>query len=212
MESIVTLVAEDVEFDQETSRSLSIVLTSVLRPEITSTIYPCNPDDESLEDSIGNAIFVLIRSLIESSDSGSASGSDTRYSKLLSLLSDLSGQVSLFSYCILYYLEITGKSMDKGSYDPYKDLATSTDSDLPSFLLNDLKALQDDDTRLFFYLLPSIYRIFEPIVTSNPSFMYLTVSTIDSYQLQLLVCQIVTESIKMIKKDSIINLISKFLS
>lgn len=207
MESIVTLVAEDVEFDQETCRSLSIVLVSVLRPEITSTIYPSNPDEESLEDSIGNAIFVLIRSLIESSDCGS----DTRYSKLLSLLSDLCGQVSVFSYCILYYLEISGKSRDRGSYLPYKDLATNTDSDLPAFLLNDLKALQEDDPRLFFYILPSVYTNFDSIVTSNPNFMYLTVSTIDSYQLQILICRIVTGSIKMIKKDSIINLISKCL-
>lgn len=70
---------------------------------------------------------------------------------------------------------------------------------------------QDDSTSLLCYLIPDIYKAFQNIALSNAQLMYLVVSTIDFYQLQELLCEIMQGQLKMVKRESFSSLVNSSL-
>lgn len=62
------------------------------------------------------------------------------------------------------------------------------------------------------YLIPDIYMEFATVAIGNVQLLQLVVSTIDSSQLQDLVCEIMQGHLKMLKKDSILNILNASLS
>jgi integrator complex subunit 3 len=201
MEKLIQDILRDDDFDSEVSSSLAVVLVSALLDDLSKKILPNNPDDESLEDSIGSPFFVLLRNLSESNE-----GSPARVI-LATLLSDFASQVSCVGYSFLYYLKVT-KSSD---VSPYKEFAKIAAKDLSSCLLNDLKSCQEEDVNMFCFILPDVYRNFESTVLSNPQFLHLTVSCIDSIQLQDLICHILRGDMKMLKKENVVQIINASL-
>ena len=201
MEKLVQEVLRDEEFDNEMSLSLAVVLCSTLMEDLSKKILPNNPDEESLEDSIGSPFFVLLRNLCETPEQDPA-----RFT-LVTLVSDLSSQVSCVGYSLLYYLKVS-KSID---VSPYKEFAKVSAKDLSSCLLNDLKTCQEEDVNMFCFILPDVYRNFESTVLSNPQFLHLTVSCVDSIQLQDLICHILRGDMKMLKKENVVQIINASL-
>ncbi|OXU25656.1 hypothetical protein TSAR_002834 [Trichomalopsis sarcophagae] len=62
------------------------------------------------------------------------------------------------------------------------------------------------------YLLPDVYIEFPNVALGNVQLLHLVVSTIDSLQLQDLICQILQGHLKMLKKDSLFSLLSASLN
>ena len=201
MENLIQAVLQDPEFDGDMSASLSLVLCSALSEELSKKVLPNNPDDESLEDSIGSAFFVLLRNLVEPPEE------DPSRPILAALLADLSSQVSCVGYSLLYFLKVC-KSSDVSAYKEFAKIAAK---DLPSCLLSDLKSCQEEDVNMFCFILPDVYRNFESTVLSNPQFLHLTVSCIDSIQLQDLICHILRGDMKMLKKENVVQIINASL-
>src|SRR5205823_759824 len=117
----------------------------------------------------------------------------------------LSNHISCVGYCILYYIKVSKAS----DISAYKEFAKLVSKDLSTCLLNDLRTCQEDDVSMFSFILPETYRHFESTLLSTPLFLHLTVSCIDAVQLQDLVCHILRGDMKMLKKENIVQLISK---
>lgn len=62
------------------------------------------------------------------------------------------------------------------------------------------------------YLVPDVYMEFQNVALGNVQLLHLVVSTVDSSQLQDLVCQIMQGHLKMLKKESFTNLLTASLS
>lgn len=62
------------------------------------------------------------------------------------------------------------------------------------------------------YLFPDIYAEFPNVAIGNVQLLHLVVSTIDSLQLQDLICRILQGQLKMIKKDSFSSLLTASLN
>ena len=65
---------------------------------------------------------------------------------------------------------------------------------------------------MFYYILPQIYIVFQNIAIGNIQLLHLVVSTIDSLQLQHLVCKIMQGHLKILKKDSFSSILTETLN
>lgn len=202
MEKLIQQILEENEFDPELNSALAIAICSALQDDFTRKIFPANVDEESLEDSIGSPLFVIFRNLCQAPED------DPSRVPILLVLAEMASQNKSIGYLILYFMKVS-KTQD---VTPYKEFAKNVSKDLSTSLLNDLRSCQEDDVKMFCFIIPDVYRDFESTVISNSSFMHLTVSCIDASQLQDLICNVLQGDMRMLKKETIVSIISKFLS
>jgi integrator complex subunit 3 len=136
-----------------------------------------------------------------------ASEDDPSRIPILMVLAEMASLNKNIGYLLLYFVKVS-KTQDVASY---KDFSKHFAKDLSSCLLNDLRACQEDDVRMFCYILPDVYRDFEGTVISNSQFMHLTVSCIDASQLQDLICYVLQGDMRMLKKETIVSIINASL-
>ncbi|XP_039291169.1 integrator complex subunit 3 [Nilaparvata lugens] len=197
MERITQYVIQDEEeSDSETLAVLAKCLCRVLHHHIQAKIFPHTLTDDSLDDSIGQPLFVLMRCVSELSDE------DSRRLPLISLLVEMCSHEQRIGYLLLYYLHASksdrhtiiqqsNKLTSKTKSQVYKDYCMALDKDFSKNLLSDLQACQDDDLQMFCWLIPGIYTTFADVALGNAQLMHLIVSSIDSNQLQDLVFKII---------------------
>ena len=204
MEKLIPFIIKN---DAE-SEHLALALNHILEDDFSRIVFPQIVDEESLEDSIGTPLFVLFRNICQTNEE------DLAESPLMSLMCDLSSHQNCIGYLMLYYIKVS-KAQD--SYFAYQEYIKCNmkeeddeEDDFSSNLLSDLKHCQVDDVNMLCYILPDIFREFEKEVISDSDFIHLAVSSIDAAQLQELICFILRGEIKLLKKDVVVSLISKF--
>ncbi|RZF35820.1 hypothetical protein LSTR_LSTR006278 [Laodelphax striatellus] len=185
MERITQYVIQDEEeSDSETLAVLAQRLCSVLHEQICARIFPETLTDETLDDSISQPLFVLMRSVSELSDE------DSRRLPLISLLVEMCAHEPRIGYLLLYYLHASkatetasdssacaaadlcssidaNKLTSKTKSQVYKDYCMALDKDFSKNLLSDLQACQDDDLQMFCWLIPGIYSTFPEAALGN---------------------------------------------
>ncbi|GFO40922.1 integrator complex subunit 3 [Plakobranchus ocellatus] len=191
-DKLMQVVIQEEDFDQEMANILSTCLCQILSPQFLNKLFPDEIDEESIEDSIGSPLFVIVRFLSQMSEE------DPRRQPVLQLLGEMYLKQPRIGYMLLYFLKVSKGSDEKMS--TYKDFCANLDNkDLKSCLLNDLKYCQSDDVRLFTFLIPDIYTHFPNIAVGNAAILNLIVSSIDGMQLQDLICQILQGHLQMFK-------------
>ncbi|GIY82793.1 hypothetical protein CDAR_608791 [Caerostris darwini] len=202
------------EFDQDLTSILGAGLAQILSDEFSRKIFPDEVDDESIEDSIGTPLFVMFRNLCQTPDD------DPNRQPLLNILAEMSLHQCKLGYLLLYYLKASKAQENRMS--TYKDYVHTQGSwapvtrnmeskDLASSLLNDLKMCQEDDVRMFCYIIPDIYAQFQGIAVGNARLLNLIVSCIDPTQLQDLICLLIQKNIIMFKKESFLSVLNASL-
>ncbi|GAB6031207.1 Integrator complex subunit 3 [Chamberlinius hualienensis] len=204
IEKLVQIVLEEEEFDQEMAGALASCLCILFTDQFMETVFPQEIDEESIEDSIGSPLFVIFRNLCQMPEE------DPSREPILMLLSEMYARQPKVGYRLLYFLKASKINDDK--MGTYKDFCKSVDNkDLETCLLNDLRLCQEDDLRLFCYLLPDIYSQFPNIALGNAEILNLIVSCIDSSQLQDLICHILQGNLVMFRKDSFLSVLNASL-
>ncbi|XP_052100494.1 integrator complex subunit 3-like isoform X1 [Mytilus californianus] len=203
MDRLMQMVVKDEEFD-EMAYSLSHCLCQILVNHFSSNLFPMELDDESIEDSIGSPLFVIFRFL------ASMAEEDPNRQPILQLLTEMYAKQPRIGYHMLYFLKV-GKANDEKMLT-YKDFCKSMDNkDLESCLMSDLKLCQEDDVRLFTFLMPDTYNNFQSQALGNSELLHMIVSAIDGAQLQELICQILQGHLIMFRKDSFLSVLNASL-
>lgn len=203
MEKLVQAVIQEEDFDSDTGAVLAASLCALLSSQFEQKLFPQELDEESIEDSIGTPVFVMFRNLCQTPEE------DPSRQPLLMLLADMYVRQAKVGYQLLYFLKASKINDDKMS--TYRDFCKTMEGrDLEACLLRDLKLCQEDDVRLFCYLIPDIYTQFPNIAIGNPELLNLIVACIDSSQLQELVC-LVLQGMVMFRKDSFLSVMNASL-
>ncbi|KAJ8304786.1 hypothetical protein KUTeg_018369 [Tegillarca granosa] len=190
MDRLLQTILQDDDYDQESVIPLATCLCQILDDEISSRIFPQELDEEFL---------------------CSMPEEDPSRQPILQLLGEMYNRQAKIGYLLLYFIKVS-KSVNDEKMSTYKDFCKSLDGkDIESCLMSDLKACQDDDVRLFTYLLPDIYTQFPSIALGNSELLNLIVSAIDGTQLQELICQILQGHLIMFRKDSFLSLLNASL-
>ncbi|XP_025077829.1 integrator complex subunit 3-like [Pomacea canaliculata] len=202
---LMQLVIQEDDFDQEISSSLAVCLCHILSSQFNNNLFPQEVDDETIEDSIGTPVFVIFRFLSQMSEE------DPRRQPLLQLLGEMYLRQPRIGYHLLYFLKVSKVSDDKMA--TYKDFCKSMDSrDLKTCLLEDLRLCQEDDVRLFTYLIPDMYTHFPTLAVGNAELLHMIVGSIDGTQLQDLICQILQGHLVMFKnRETFLSILNESL-
>ncbi|CAG5083395.1 Similar to Ints3: Integrator complex subunit 3 (Mus musculus) [Cotesia congregata] len=217
MERIVQMILED-DLGVDSITPLANCLSTILASEITSDIFPSNNlNDEALTDSISTPIFVMFRNYFQL-----CKEEDSRKKFLGHMLAELQNLQPSIGYLLLYFLKVWGREEEKREglasnitnevkAAVYKDFSHHRNKKLEACLLDDLKNCHQDNVLLLCYLVPDVFMGFQNIALGNATLLHLVVSTVDSCQLQDLVCQILQGQLKMLEKDSFNGLLMKSL-
>ncbi|XP_008559612.1 integrator complex subunit 3 isoform X2 [Microplitis demolitor] len=217
MERIVQMILED-DLGVDSIGPLATCLFTILSSQITPNIFPSdNLNDDSLTDSISTPLFVMFRNYFQL-----CKEEDNRKKFLGHVLSELQNLQSCIGYLLLYFLKVWGREEEKREglasnvtnevkAAVYKDFCQHRDKKLETCLLDDLKFCHQDNVFLLCYLVPDVFMGFQNIALGNATLLHLVVSTVDSCQLQELVCQILQGQLKMLEKDSFGGLLIKSL-
>jgi len=203
---VQAVISEQVE--QEGAALVAGKLSQILQDQFEGKIFPENPTPENIEDSIGQPLFVIFRSLCEISDI------DPSRMPVLNVLAEMYALQPRLGYYLLYYLRCYTQLDSKSKANLYKDLCEAIDDNnsLDICLVNDMRQCQEDDVSLFVYLLPDIYTHFQKAAIGNVDLLYLVVSCVDASQILTLVCHIVARDFIMFKKDSFQPVLTASLS
>lgn len=204
MDKIVQYILRDEDFDQDMAATLATCLCQILSNLCINNLFPQEVDEETIEDSIGTPLFVIFRNFCSTAEE------DPIRQPLLFLMDEMYQKQPHIGYHMLYFLKVSKVNDDKMS--SYRDFCKSLDGkDLETCLMNDLRLCQEDDVRLFTYLLPDVYTHFPNIAVGNIELLHLIVSSIDGTQLQDLICQILQGHLVMFRKDSFLSVLNASL-
>lgn len=218
MERIVQGVLDN-EFDTDTISSLANCMSTILSPQITAQIFPSdNLNEETLTDSISTPLFVMFRNQFQL-----CKEENPRRKLLARVLAEMQSMQARIGYLLLYFLKVWGREEEKREGElssvlndvkasAYKDFCTHRDKKLDACLIADLKLCHEDNIFMLCYLVPDVYVGFQNVALGNVQLLHLVVSTVDSCQLQDLICQIMQGHLKMLKKESFTSLLTASLN
>ncbi|XP_043276838.1 integrator complex subunit 3 isoform X2 [Venturia canescens] len=218
MERIVQMVIED-EIDGEMISSLATCISTILAPQITDQIFPTeNTNDEAFTDSISTPIFVMFRNQFQL-----CKEEDNRRKLLARVLAEIQAIQPRIGYLLLYFLKVWGREEEKREGEPskllndvkasvYKDFCGQREKKLEACLVSDLKLCHEDSICMLCYLVPDVFTGFQNVTLGNAQLLHLVVSTVDSRQLQDLICEIMQGHLKMLKKESFTALLTASLN
>ena len=210
MQKLVKLILEDDSDEyEESSTSLTIILLAILEDDLSVRIFPYDytkpsniPDEKELKESIIGPLFTMFRALAEASEDD-----QSNRNSLMTLVAAMGTNNSKVGYLLIYFLVVANFMAPRMSI--YRHYAREMNKELGDSLLSDLKCCAYDDVYMFFYLLPEIFlNLNSSLIGTTTDLIKLIVSHADSVQLQSILCRIINGSIKLVRKDGALSLIS----
>jgi len=197
MDQLVQILMQE-QVDGEEAKQVAEKMSDILSNQFEGKIFPEVATLDNIEDSVGQPLFVVFRTLCEISDI------DPNRQPILAVLAELYGLQPRLGYYLLYFLKTYNKLDSKSKANLYKDLCEAIDDNnsLDICLVNDMRQCQEDDVSLFVYLVPDIYTHFQRAAIGNEDLLYLVVSCVDGRQIQTLVSHIIARDFIMFRKDS----------
>ncbi|XP_076443477.1 integrator complex subunit 3-like [Babylonia areolata] len=202
-------VIQDDDFDQDGASALAACLCHILSDQFNN-VFPQGVNDEDTEQAIeessrGEVLFVIFRFLSDISEG------DHRRNQLLLLMGEMYVKQPRTGYLLLYFLKVSKSNDDKMVL--YKDFCKSMEVDVKTCLMKDLKLCEEDDVRLFTYLIPDIYTHFPVIAVGNAELVHMIVESIDGTQLQDLICQILQGHLIIFnKRETFLSILNESLN
>lgn len=205
MDRLIQLIVRD-EFDQEDARTLATCLCKILSAYFENSLLPQELDDETIEDSIGTPMFVIFRNVCQTPEE------DQSRQTMMLLLEEMYKLQPNIGYHFLYFLKVSKVQNDEKMLS-YKDFCKNMEQQTIEFyLMTDLRLCQEEDLRLFVFLVPDIYSQFPQIAVGNVDLIHLIVSCIDGNQLQDLICEILQGHLVMFgSKESFLSVLNASL-
>lgn len=205
------VINEDPDDFEEYSTSLTIILLALLEDDLSVRIFPLNfnhsgqtPEEKDLNDSITGPLFVMFRILSESMQID-----NTAHNNLLILLAAMGTNNSKVGYLLFYFLIVSHYMF--GRMIIYRNYAREMSKEITDSLITDLRCCAYDDVYMFFYLLPEVcinfYSSFS--IPNYTDIFKLIACHIDPLQLQAILGRIISGSIKLLKREALMPILSK---
>lgn len=215
METLVSQIA-DLDLDTEMLPAVAKSLITILSEDFKLEIYPKEATKEALSNSIKYPVFALFKGLFDYYKQEN-NGKELLYK----LIAEMYALQPSLGYLLLYYLtvhlqtdfkkeEISKMSAVKVSV--YKEFCQNVEKKVDNALYDDLYACHLGEHDLMIWLVPDLYKDFKQQTVNNAQILRVIVSTLDSSQLQGLVCRIMQGRLSMFKSDSLQNLLKTSLS
>ncbi|XP_062544979.1 integrator complex subunit 3 homolog isoform X2 [Armigeres subalbatus] len=196
--------------DQETyiNERIALILQQSL---FGCSIFPESKSEECLSDTISGPIFCLFKMMLQT---------DEKQKQLMkNLVMHVQKQILSAGYLLLHYLKVNAKlqtrrkenvtSAFKGNV--YKYYCTMIDSPFEDQLKKDLEILERTNARLFFWILPDLYKEYKNVMLNNIDLLTLIIGAIDANNLRDIIFNVTQGKLVMFTSDDIIDVIRETL-
>lgn len=215
IESLIHQMNE-LDLDDVSLRGVAKMLCNCIEDDIKGEILPREINENTLLDSINSPLFSLFKILYNLTKQD-----DTGKQLLQRLLSEMYSYQTSIGYLLLYFLKVQVRTEQKKEdlsklsalkVSVYKEFCQALEKKLDICLYDDLNTCHISDYNLLMWIVPDLYKDFKQQMVNNAQILRVIVSTIDSAQLQNLICKIVQGTLVMITKDNIQSLLKTTLT
>lgn len=175
------------------------------------SIFPESKSEECLSESISGPIYCIFKVLMQPEEK--------RKIHLTDLLLHVHKQIPSTGYLLLHFLKVNAKlqtrrkenvtSAYKGNI--YKYYCTMIESPFEEQLKRDLELLERNDSRLFFWILPDLFKEYKNVMLNNIDVLTLIIGAIDANNLRDIIFNITQGKLVMFTSDDIIDVIRESL-
>ncbi|KAI8118725.1 hypothetical protein FF38_07295 [Lucilia cuprina] len=171
-------------------------------------IFPeSKTDEKNLAKSISYPIFGLFRFLYENEDKSKK--------PFQSLLTEICKRIPETGYLLLYFMKVyvklqTRKNAQQSAQfktNIYRLICDATDEKIDDCLTRDLDLLEKENTAIYLWLLPDIYREFKSIAINNSDLLRITLRCIDAKNLRDLMYYVAQGKLTLFKQEGLIECI-----
>lgn len=175
--------------------------------------FPESKNDEKLSESIGYPVYAIFKVLHQYEE---------KCKKCFqNLLKHLKSKMSAIGYLLLYFLKVYMKLQTRKNpssnhafksnvYKIYSDCISENNREKDSvdkILSIDLDLLEKENSQMFLWLLPDIYREFKNSMINNSNIIKILVGCVDAKNLRDLIYSIMQGKLVIFKNDGIIDCI-----
>lgn len=170
------------------------------------SIFPDSKTDEkNLAKSISYPIFGLFRFLYENEDKSKK--------PFQSLLTEICKRIPETGYLLLYFMKVhvklqTRKNAQQAAQfktNIYRLICDATDDKVDDCIARDLDLLEQENTAIYLWLLPDIYREFKATAINNSDLLKITLRCIDAKNLRDLMYYVAQGKLTLFKQDGLIE-------
>ncbi|XP_062710904.1 integrator complex subunit 3 homolog isoform X3 [Aedes albopictus] len=197
---------DPLNIDQETYVNERIA--QILHQSLSSrSIFPESKSEECLSESISGPIFSLLKILLQPEEK--------RKIPLTNLLLHVHKLIPNTGYLLLHYLKVNAKQQSRRKENVtsafkgnvYKYYCAIIDSPFEEQLKKDLGLLEKNDTKLFFWILPDLFKEYKSVMLNNMDVLALFIGAIDANNLRDVIFNITQGKLIMFTSDDIIDVI-----
>ncbi|KAL1241620.1 Integrator complex subunit [Trichinella spiralis] len=199
------------KFDQEQATSLAGCLCMLFKMFFAHRLLPDNlsnfeqqqllqqqhqQQQDCSDDNLNEPLFMIFRNLCLTPED------DPSRKPLLLLLAKMYEKQQRLGYFFLYFLQYNGSTIKSKTMTPYKDLAKLVGNSLDEMLEQDLKMCARDDYRLFFLLLPHVYKACPEVSLRSTEIIHLVAAYFDGVILYDFLVQMNELELQLFRKDT----------
>lgn len=164
-------------------------------------------EEKFLAKSISYPLYGLFRFLYENEDKSKK--------PFQTLLSEICERLTETGYLLLYFMKIHCKLQTRKNTQQsyqfktavYRQICEATDEKIGVCLVRDLDLLEKENTTIYLWLLPDIYREFKSIAINNTDLLRITLRCIDAKNVRDIMYSIAQGKLTIFKQDGLIDCI-----
>lgn len=168
-------------------------------------------DEKNLAKSISHPLFGLFRFLYTNEDKSKK--------PFQTMLTDICTRIPETGYLLLYFMKVHVKLQTRKNTQQtaqfktsiYRLLCDAVDEKIDTCLGRDLDMLEKENTNIYLWLLPDIYREFKSTAINNNELLRITLRCIDAKNLRDLLYYIAQGKLTLFKQDGLIDCIRESL-
>lgn len=207
IELLLELLNESSSLSLEQEAYVHEKIVSTLKQSLINyTIFPVSKSDESLSDSINNPIFGIFK-LLYKEENGK--------SNIINLVSYIQKHIPCTGYLLLHYLKVYAKLQSRrketlqGIFKSsvYTHFCNVIESKLEHQLKFDLDLLEKNDSHIFFWILPDLFKEYKQIMLNNGDLLSILIGAIDANNLRDIIFSVTQGKLVIFRSDGILQII-----
>ncbi|XP_043064776.1 integrator complex subunit 3 homolog isoform X2 [Drosophila ficusphila] len=135
------------------------------------------------------------------------------------LLSEICERIPEIGYLLLYFMKTYCKLQTRKNSQQayqfkisiYRQICDAVDDKIGNCLVRDLDLLERENTNIFLWLLPDVYREFKSIATNNTDLLRITLRCIDAKNVRDIIYSVAQGKLTIFKQDGLIDCIRESL-
>lgn len=211
IDSLLELLNESSSLSVEQEMYVYEKITSSLKYSLTKYTIPfVSKSEESLSDSIHHPIFGLFKLLYHDEKSNS---------NIINLLTCIQKHIPSTGYLLLYYLKVYAKLQSRRK-ENFQGIFKSTvytyfcdviQSKLEHQLRFDLDLLEKNNSQVFFWILPDLFKEYNHVMLNNCEILSIVVGAIDANNLRDIIFNVTQGKLVIFKNEDIMQVIRESL-